>query len=156
VSLVIPHAVLAELRVALLTDVRSVGEGMLTILDSATRVGVPDLDAREESRRWRELTTQLQTRRELQDIAGWPGQPRAECTLTEPSHSALAVEIPTHHHETFPARLSREYLSDRDRSALNQRALLLDAFRRDTHAEYRGAIEAEDDHTARQGEPCQQ
>jgi hypothetical protein len=156
VPLVIPPTVLAELRVALLTDVRSVGEGQLTILDGATSVGMPDPEDLEESRRWRELTAQLQTRRELQDIAGWPGQPRAECTLTEPAHCALAVEILTHHRERFPARLARHDLADRDRSTLNQRALLLDAFLEDALGERPDTIKANDHDNARHGEPCQQ
>jgi hypothetical protein len=155
VPLVIPAVVLAELRVALLVDVRSVGEGLLTILDGAAGVGVPDPEDVEESQRLRELTAQLQTRRELQEIAGWPGQPRAECTLTEPVHCALAVEILTHHREAFAARLARNDLSDRDRSTLDRRGRLLDTFLEDAHTKRRGATEAEDDHDARRGEPCQ-
>jgi hypothetical protein len=101
--------------------------------------------------RWRELTAQVHKRRELYELAGWPGQPRAERTLTEHQYGALAIGVLTRHRETFAPRLARHDLTDGERSSLNERARL-----RDAHVAHRDAVEVERDHNIGEGESCQQ
>jgi hypothetical protein len=135
-TLVVPPEVLVELRLALLSDIRSIGGELLAILGEVESVALGEkVDVAETSRRCRDLAADTRTRHELHEVVGWPGQPLAEQTLTGREHCALAAEILARHRETLAARLARHDLAQSERPVVCETVGMLGAFLRDAQVE---------------------
>jgi hypothetical protein len=128
-TLVISPAVLAELRPALLADLGSVGDELLVMIGEIESPAVRDtVDAAEKARRWRAAAAEIQTRRELHELAGWPGEPLGQRTLTGSERCALAVRLLSKHRDVQLPRATRLSLGPGERSSASETASLLDGF----------------------------
>lgn len=127
--LVISSEVLAELRVALLADLGLVGDELLAMIGEIESPAVRDgVDAAEMARRWCAAAVEIQTRRELHELAGWPGEPLGQRTLTGGERCAIAVRLLSEHRDMQLARVTRGCLEPGERSAASETASLLDTF----------------------------
>jgi hypothetical protein len=131
-TLVLAPEVLLELRLALVAELRSVGEELLAILaEPETTPAGGALEIIEKRRRWREVTRAITTRHELHEIAGWPAEPAAQRTLTRQEHCALAVEVLARRRDMLVARLAQGDLDPRQAASMNETVRLLGVFLRD-------------------------
>jgi hypothetical protein len=127
-TFVISPEVLAELRLALLADLRSVGDERLVMIGEIESPAVRDgVDAVGTARRWRGAAA-VQTRRELHEIAGWSGDPLGQRTLTGGERCGFAVRLLSEHRDVQRARAARVSLESGERSSASETASLLDAF----------------------------
>ncbi|MGO9322742.1 MAG: hypothetical protein ACLQBY_18325 [Solirubrobacteraceae bacterium] len=141
-TLVIPPEGLVELRLALLADIRSVGEELLAIIGEVESMAGGD-EVAEKRRRCRDVTAAIKTRHELHEVVGWPGQPLAERTLTGHAHSALAIALLTRHRDTMVARLARHDLAQSEKPTVSETVGTLSAFRRDARVAPQQVITAD-------------
>lgn len=155
--LITPPAVLTELRLAMLADIRSVGVELLAIIGEVESLAAGDeLDVTETRRHCRDMTAAVKTRQELHEVVGLPGQSLAERTVTGHAHCALALDILERHHETLAARLRRHDLAHSDESGVSERVGSLGVFLRETRVVLaRQVIPVEGARAPGQGEPCQ-
>jgi hypothetical protein len=127
--LVISSEVLAELRLAVLADLGLVGDELLAMIGEIESPAVRDgVDAAEMARRWRAAAVEIQTRRELHELAGWPGEPLGQRTLTGSERCALAVRLLSEYRDMQLARVTRGRVEPGERSAASETASLLDTF----------------------------
>jgi hypothetical protein len=128
-TLVISAELLAELRLALLADLGSVGDELLVMIGEIESPALCDgVDAAEKARRWRGAAAEIQARRELHELAGWPGEPLGQRTLTGSERCALAVRLLSKHRDMQLARAARLSLGPGERSSASETASLLDGF----------------------------
>jgi hypothetical protein len=128
--LVISPEVLAELRLALLADLGSVGDELLAMIGEIESPAMRDgVDAAEKARRWRgAAAVAIQTRRELHELAGWPGEPLGQRTLTGGERCALAVRLLSEHRDMQLARATGVSVEPGEGLSASETACLLDAF----------------------------
>jgi hypothetical protein len=128
-TLVISAEVLAELRLALLADLGWVGDELLAMIGEIESPAMGDgVDAAEMARRWRVAAAEIQTRRELHELAGWPGEPLGQRTLTGSERCALAARLLSERRDMQLARVTRGCHESGERSAASETASLLDTF----------------------------
>ena len=131
-TLVLAPDVLLELRLALVADLRSVGGELLAIIaEPESTLSGDALEVVQKRRRWRETTAAIATRHQLHEIAGWPGEPTAQRTLTGHEHCALTVEVLARRRETPVARLAQGDLDPKGAARVNGTVGLLGVFLRD-------------------------
>jgi hypothetical protein len=155
-TLVLAPEVLLELRLALVADLRSVGGELLAIIaEPKSALSGDVLEVVQKRRRWREVTAAIATRHELHEIAGWPGEPPAQRTLTGHEHCALAVEVLARRRETLVARLTRGDLDPKQAASIDETVRLLGVFLRGAPSNPRRVAEAPCCPSSGQVESCQ-
>ena len=114
-----PPKVLAELRRALLADLRSLSEDMGAFIGELERaMERPDPPAVAARRRdWMKATKAIQTRHRLHELAGWPADVLEERTISDPACCALAIRVLTEHREAKVAKLAAKLAPEDERAA---------------------------------------
>ena len=155
-TLVLAPEVLRELRLALVAELRSVGEELLAILaEPETALAGGALQILEKRRRWREVTRAITTRHELHEIAGWPAEPPAQRTITGDPHCALAIEILTRRRDTLAAQPTRDDLDPEQTATAHDAVGHLSRFLDDAAIEPERVTAAASGPSAGPGESCQ-
>lgn len=135
-TLVLTPEVLLELRLALVAELRSVGEELLAILaEPETLLASGALETLEKRRHWREVTRAITTRHELHEIAGWPGEPFTHQTVTGDPHCALALEVLTRRRDTLAAEAARDALDPEQIASASETVARLSRFLEDAAIE---------------------
>jgi hypothetical protein len=138
VRLVIPSQVLVELRVAPLTDLRSIRKDITVIVGEIESMAAGKLvDIAVARCRWRAVTAAIKMRHELHEVAGWPGQPVGERVITGHERCALAVAILSRRCTTQVACLARRDLAACETASVIETVGLLGAFLSDARVEPR-------------------
>jgi hypothetical protein len=109
-TLSVPSAIVPELRRALLEDLDGVGVAVQDMIDERDR------DLREA--RYRELVVRFITRHQLQQTAGWPGDPTPAELMIRGEHArTLAIDCLTRRRDRRLEVENLERLEDQPRPA---------------------------------------
>jgi hypothetical protein len=131
-ALRMPPKVLAELRCALLADLRSLSKDMGRFIGEFERaMERPDPPAVAARRRdWVKATKAIQTRQRLHELDGWPADALEERTISDPACCALAIGVLTEHREAKVAKLAANLVPEDERAAEISSVSLLTRFLR--------------------------
>lgn len=125
-----PPAVVAELRRALLADLRSPSEDTNRFIGELERAlqSPNHLTLAERRRAWVKATKAIQTRQRLHELVGWPSDPLHERTIFDPGCGALALSILTGHREATVAKLAANLVPEHERETDIRNVSLLTRF----------------------------
>lgn len=104
-SLLLPADVVHELRLALVTDLRSAAEDLVTVAAQLEISLTGDMTA--SRTKIVEQTTTICHQRELHKAVGFPGDPLQEVRLVQPAHLDLAVTLLVEYRGGQAARLTQ-------------------------------------------------
>jgi hypothetical protein len=111
-----PPSVAEQLRLALLSDLRTVAETLNGISDRVdAELASPSPNLRHLQTRFLELAATLEIRKRLHERIGWPGEPITAATLTLSNwdEKNLALEILAHYHQRLTTQLADANASER-------------------------------------------
>jgi hypothetical protein len=124
--------VLAELRLGLLADLRSLVDELNTIMDEVERTPGLDINARNrQGARVGAVTRAIEARYALHDTIGFPGEPPAQHTLNG-LQCVLGVKVLTERREIHIAQLSCGRIREHERSKVVKSVRLLSVLLRQT------------------------